>query len=91
MLPNPTGNVPNVSCLSKPEPTCNVCLSAVTLDPNRRTSDLFPDGVGPPEHALPLFHKNRRRNTAGAVRYMHSDGRLRYIRIIILKILWAFF
>eukprot|EP00842_Homolaphlyctis_polyrhiza_P000869 jgi/Hompol1/1783/HPOL_002760-RA len=71
-----SGSVPNIHCLTKEPPTCEVCLSAIRFD-----APPEPRADGKPVLQLPHFSKNRRRNTSGMLRYMHSDGRERNILI----------
>ncbi|KAI8830705.1 beta-lactamase-like protein [Chytridium lagenaria] len=59
--------------LRKP-PTCEVCLSAVGWHPSPIQSNDIRDQI-------PRWNKNRRRNTSGILRYMHSDGRMRNILV----------
>ncbi|KAI8924123.1 beta-lactamase-like protein [Entophlyctis helioformis] len=70
-----SGSVPNIHCLiEEPAPTCKVCLSAIQYEPQPK-----PAGSGEPVLQLPHFSKNRRRNTSGLLRFMHSDGRMRNV------------
>ncbi|KAL2913249.1 hypothetical protein HK105_207251 [Polyrhizophydium stewartii] len=66
-----SGSVPNIHCLIRDPPTCEVCMAAIKAEP--------PSGTQPLQ--LPRFSKNRRRNTSGLVRFMHSDGRMRNVLI----------
>ncbi|KAJ8323453.1 hypothetical protein BDV3_007028 [Batrachochytrium dendrobatidis] len=76
-----SGSVPNIHCLVKdPIPTCKVCLSAITYQQPHLVQDSASSIQLPLLH-LPHFSKNRRRNTSGVVRFMHSDGRMRNVVI----------
>ncbi|KAL3899079.1 MAG: hypothetical protein SGCHY_002300 [Lobulomycetales sp.] len=79
--------VPNIHCLTESVPDCQVCISANTpvfepLPPNyyRDCDDTtMPVGdAGPPRLR---YSKNRRRNTSGVYRYLHSDGNFRNVVI----------
>ncbi|KAJ3181117.1 hypothetical protein HDU85_003822 [Gaertneriomyces sp. JEL0708] len=69
-----SGSVPNIFCLTAEKPTCQVCQAAIRLEPSRDVND-----------SIPVFNKNKRRNTSGVYRYMHSDGRMRNILIDVGK------
>ncbi|KAJ3107827.1 hypothetical protein HDU97_003175 [Phlyctochytrium planicorne] len=69
-----SGTIPNVICLTKEPPTCKVCISAATWTPNPVVSS-------DPRDNLPIYNKNKRRNTSGLYRYHNSDGEMRNILI----------
>ncbi|KAJ3417620.1 hypothetical protein HDV05_000077 [Chytridiales sp. JEL 0842] len=69
-----SGGVPNVSCLLEETIKCKVCLSASRSVPPTQE---FDDNRA----ILPIWNKNRRRNTSGLLRFDHSDGRVRNILI----------
>ncbi|KAH6564327.1 hypothetical protein BASA62_007975 [Batrachochytrium salamandrivorans] len=72
-----SGSVPNIHCLAKlPAPTCKVCISSIRFD-----APPMQEPLSAPLMQLPHFSKNRRRNTSGMVRFMHSDGRMRNVVI----------
>ncbi|KAJ1340232.1 hypothetical protein BSLG_005118 [Batrachochytrium salamandrivorans] len=53
-----------------------VCISSIRFD-----APPMQEPLSAPLMQLPHFSKNRRRNTSGMVRFMHSDGRMRNVVI----------
>ncbi|KAJ3295025.1 hypothetical protein HDU79_009989 [Rhizoclosmatium sp. JEL0117] len=82
----PSNAIPDVTCLTRPNPSCKVCLLAT--QPAERDSRP-PRRSDPRVAEVQMWNKNRRGNTSGIYRYRDATGTIKNILIDCGKTFYA--
>ncbi|KAJ3071444.1 hypothetical protein HDU98_005338 [Podochytrium sp. JEL0797] len=74
----PSTAIPDVACLTNPNPSCTVCLASMQPEDAASRDE---KRCHPALPALQMYNKNRRGNTSGLYRYKSADGTIKNILI----------